>query len=308
MKIDRTVQTRIDPILCNGCGRCIQVCPSQTITLKNGKALVSGYQSLSCDHCAAVCPADAVKVAAIDPDASRFRLFPSDDEWLPYGRFDSSLLVKLMRSRRSCRNYADRPPARELLEDLVKIGITAPSGSNCQHWTFTILPDRSAVSDLGSKMAGYFKRLNRLAENRFLRWSLKLIGKKRLDWYFREYYPAVEDALAEWELSGQDRLFHGAPALIIVGSRPGAACPAEDALLAAQNILLAAHSLGLGTCLIGFAVEAFKADPSLKRFVGIPKREDIHAVIALGYPREKYLRVAGRKPFVLRYYENRNSS
>jgi len=303
MKINRTVYTRIDPFLCNGCGRCIQVCPSQTLSLKNDKALVSGNQSLGCDHCAAACPADAVNVAAIDPAASRFKMFPSDDRWLPYGKFDISLLVKLMRSRRSCRNYTDRPPARDLLEDLVKIGIAAPSGSNCQHWTFTILPDRPAVQGLGDRIAVYFRRLNRLAENRFLRWSLKLIGKKRLDWYFREYYQAVEEALAEWKQSGKDRLFHGAPALIVVGSRPGAACPAEDALLATQNILLAAHGLGLGTCLIGFAVEALKKDVSLKRHLGIPEKEDIHAVIALGYPREKYQRVAGRKPFVLRYSE-----
>ena len=304
MKINRTVTTRIDPVLCNGCGRCLHVCPSQTITLKNDKAQVSGDQSIACDHCAAVCPADAVKVTAIDQTASRFKMFSSDDQWLPYGKFDISLLVKLMRSRRSCRNYTDQPLTRDLLEDLVKVGITAPSGSNCQHWTFTVLPEHSAVRALGNRIALYFKRLNRLAENRFLRWSLKLVGKKRLDWYFREYYQAVEDALSEWEKTGRDRLFHGASAIIIVGSRPEAACPAEDALLATQNILLAAHCLGLGTCLIGFAVEALKKDASLKRFLSIPEKEDIHAVIALGYPREKYLRAAGRKNFILRYYEN----
>ena len=39
-----------------------------------------------------------------------------------------------------------------------------------------------------------------------------------------------------------------------VATAPGASSPKEDALLASQNILLAAHAMGLGTCLIGFAV------------------------------------------------------
>ncbi len=52
---------------------------------------------------------------------------------------------------------------------------------------------------------------------------------------------------------GKDLLFHGAPAAIIVASKEEASCPSEDSLLATQNILLGAHSLGLGTCLVGFA-------------------------------------------------------
>ena len=66
MPLNRTVTTLIDAILCNGCGRCIHVCPSQTITMKNDKAMVSGHQSLGCDHCAAICPTEAIRVTAID--------------------------------------------------------------------------------------------------------------------------------------------------------------------------------------------------------------------------------------------------
>jgi nitroreductase/Pyruvate/2-oxoacid:ferredoxin oxidoreductase delta subunit len=304
MQIDRTVTTLVDTVLCNGCGRCIHVCPSQTITLKKKKALVSGQHSLACDHCAAICPTEAIRVKAIDPEASRLKLFPADNRWLPHGDFNTSKLIRLMRSRRSCRNYTDKPVDRSLLEDLVKIGVTAPSGSNCQQWTFTVLPSRQGVTALGNRIALFFKRLNRLAEKRFLRGFLKLLGKPQLHWYFREYYQSVEDALSEWERTGTDRLFHGASAIIIVGSRPGAACPAEDALLATQNILLGAHSMGLGTCLIGFAVEALQKDRKIKQFLNIPKIEDVHAVIALGHPREKYLRVTGRKKFVFRYYEH----
>ena len=129
------------------------------------------------------------------------------------------------------------------------------------------------------------------------------MGKDALDRYYRRYYKTTQKALAEWQESGRDRLFHGASALIIVGSAPEASCPMEDALLATQNILLAAHCLGLGTCLIGFAVEAIKRNPSLKTFIGIPPNESVYAVIALGYPSERYQRPAGRKKIVPRYFE-----
>ena len=190
-----------------------------------------------------------------------------------------------------------------MLEDLIKIGITAPSGTNSQAWTFTILPTRKAVTSFAEQIASYFRRLNAAAEKTILRIFLRLIGKGELDAYYRGYYKKVKEALAKWDGSGKDLLFHGSTAAIVVGSKPGASCPAEDALLATQNILLAAHSMGLGSCLIGYAVAAMKKDRSIQQAVGIPSEEEIHAVIALGYSGEVYQRTAGRKKVTPRYFE-----
>ena len=299
----RTVTTVIDTEKCIGCGLCVKVCPSRTISMQGEKAVVSGDRSLSCGHCAAICPVDAIRVTAIDKASSCFTTFTGGDSWLPYGEFDTVQLVRLMGSRRSCRNYTDRPVDRALLDDLVKIGLTAPSGTNSQLWTFTVLPTQKALLNLGEHIAAFFKRLNRMSEKKYLRWSLRLIGKPELYEYFRDHHDSVEEALAEWENCGTDRLFHGATAAIVAGSKPGASCPQEDALLATQNIILAAHSMGLGTCLIGFVVEALKRDITIKRFLGIPDNERVYSVIALGHPDEKYQRIAGRKKYVQRYYE-----
>lgn len=106
----------------------------------------------------------------------------------------------------------------------------------------------------------------------------------------------MAQALEEWRSTGRERLFHGAPAAILVGSRPGGSCPAADALLASQNILLAAHVLGLGSCLVGFVVEAMRRRPAIAAGLGLPPEETVHAVIALGYPAEGYARQAGRWP------------
>jgi len=298
--MDQKVTTIIDAAACIGCGLCVAVCPSGTITMRNDKAEVTGSRSLACGHCEAVCPVGAIRVEAL-ADRIDFNTFAAEEDWLAPGDFPVASLVRLMRSRRSCRNYTGKEPDRDLLEDLIKIGTTAPSGTNSQKWTFTVLASRSEVAMAGNCIAGYFKRLNRMAANPVLRLWSKLFGNDELGSYYRRYYRMMEDGLADWEQKGTDRLFHGATAAILVGSAPGASCPVEDALLASQNILLAAHAMGLGTCLIGFAVAAIKHDPAIKSKLAIPRSEDIHAVIALGYPAEKYEKVAGRKQAVVRY-------
>lgn len=302
--VDRAVTTVIDRKRCIGCGECVRVCPSQTLEMKAGKSAVTGARSLGCGHCVAVCPVEAVRVEALDPHGFRFHTFACRTDWMPYGACDAGELVRLMASRRSCRNFTGQPVLRPVLEDLVKIGATAPSGTNCQSWTFTILPSRAAVMTLGNAVGAFFKRLNRLAENPLLRRGLRLIGRPELADYYRDYHQSVAEGLADWEERGRDRLLHGAPAVIIVGSVPGGSCPVEDALLATQNILLGAHALGLGTCLIGFAVSAMQKDGRIKEVLKIPREENVHAVIAVGHPAVAYQRLTGRKKVLSRVVDS----
>jgi ferredoxin len=169
----------IDSDLCSGCGLCVNVCPTGTLSLIEGKAAASEEESIFCGHCEAVCPNEAIRVTAIDEEMSRYKTFTTEKQWLPPGKYNTSLLVQLMASRRSCRNFTNQPVERDVLEDLVKIGITAPSGTNSQSWTFTILPTSKAVSSFAGHIASFFGRLNTTAEKTMLRFFLKLIGKTR---------------------------------------------------------------------------------------------------------------------------------
>lgn len=289
------VNVHIDSEACTGCARCVSVCPSQTLALVEARASVVGRACIGCCQCAAVCPEQAIEVDGPDGWAEAPSSFRMSDVCVDPGDYPVADLVRLMRSRRSVRSYADRPVPLDLLEDLVRIGVTAPSGTNSQKWTFTLLPRRAAVVDLARSVARFFQGLNRLAANPALRLVTRLCGYKALAAYHREHYPSVVRALREWDEEGVDRLFHGAPAAIVVGSLPGASCPGEDALLATQNILLGAHALGLSTCLIGYAASAMGHDGRIGRALGIPKDEKVYAVIAVGYPGIGYARTTRRR-------------
>ncbi len=124
---------------------------------------------------------------------------------------------------------------------------------------------------LGNRVGKFFEKINRLAEKRWLRFLLKLINKPALANYYETRYRTVKEGFALWEKQGKDLLFHGATAVIIVGSLNDASCPSEDTLLAAQNIQLGAHAIGLGSCMIGYVIEAMKRDLNINRFVGSRK-------------------------------------
>lgn len=288
----RAPGTRVDPARCIGCGICVQVCPDETLSIVDGIAQVTGDHSLSCGHCAAVCPVSAITVET--QGASPTQAFPLNNLAVPAPSLDA--LLRLMSERRSVRYYRSEPVPLDQLNMLIQAGILAPSGTNSQAWSFTVIPKREDVLALGAAMGDWFRQLNRRSESRLWRAASRLfVPGDPLGRYYREHHDAVEGALRQFEESGRDRLFHGAPSLIIVGARPGGSTPAEDALLAAQNILLAASAMGLGTCLIGFAVEAFQRAPTLKALAGIPKDEQVYAVVALGFPAIRYLRPTGRR-------------
>jgi nitroreductase/NAD-dependent dihydropyrimidine dehydrogenase PreA subunit len=292
-------QIIIDKEKCTGCGACVQICPYRAIVLLDKKAEYTLKECFLCGHCQAVCPVSAVRLPNL-PVGLDLRTMEEGDNAVSPGSTNVLELVTLMRSRRSCRNYRNKAVEPAMLEDLVKIGTTAPSGTNSQSWNFVILPTREDVMVLGGMVADFYRKLNRFAANPFLRFIMQIINGDSLGRYYRRYHNSVSEALREWDEKETDRLFHGAAAAILVTGKKEAGSPAEDALLATQNILLAAHAMGLGSCLVGFAVEAMRREPRIRRRAGIVGNEEIYSVIALGYPAVTYLRPANRKVVVPR--------
>jgi len=296
----------INPDKCTGCGTCIVICPDRILQGDDsGRPTLIGDHCMQCGHCYAVCPTEAIAVPFLE-DPVTFASISENDATVPSGSADPFILLNLMKQRRSCRLYSHKPVAGLLLEDLVKAGITAPSGTNSQGWKFLLLPEREDVVKLGEATADFYRRLNQKAANPLLRFIVRLFGNRSLDGYFGKYYDTVEIALEGWDQHKEDRLFHGAPAAIVVAADKSSSWPGEDALLASQNILLMAQTLGLGSCLIGFVVEAARREAAINRLLGLDKGHRIYSVIALGYPAVEFFRPVGRKggqPHIIKFSE-----
>ena len=95
-----SITTSIDTDLCIGCGLCVEVCPARTISMQDGKAVVTGTYSMGCGHCEAVCPVHAIRVEALELPFTLNRI-AVDDRWLPHGEYDTAQLVRLRNNRTS---------------------------------------------------------------------------------------------------------------------------------------------------------------------------------------------------------------
>jgi nitroreductase len=100
---------------------------------------------------------------------------------------------------------------------------------------------------------------------------------------------------------GEDPLFHGAPAVLLLHAPRGRETSETDCALAADHLTLYAPSLGFGTCHIGYAAAALKRMPKAARTFGIPAGHCTFAVLTAGYPDVRYARLPPRPPIPLRY-------
>lgn len=166
-------------------------------------------------------------------------------------------LLDALYTRRSVRKYKDQPIPRELIKKLIDSAVAAPSAMNAQPWAFLVIENQTTLKDLSDKskslLLGAMEDNPRLARYRGL-------------------------------LSNPDfNIFYQAPAVIVVLAKPSGPHASEDCALAAQNLMLAAHDLGLGTCWIGFALAAL-SQPEIKQRLSIPDDYVAVAPIVLGYP------------------------
>ena len=285
----------IDRAGCVGCGACVDICPDRILKIaEGGIAEVIGKSCMGCGHCYGICAVEAVSLPFLDCELG-LQTIRKEATSAAVGSVSPESLVRLMSNRRSHRQYKTDPVDLAILTDLARIATTAPSGTNCQGWQFVILPERSDVIELARITADFYRKLNSKAANPLYRLFARFFAGDLLGTYYNKYYDTVDRALREWREDGVDRLFHGAPAAIVVCADTRAGCPAEDALLATQNILLAAESMGLATCLIGFVVEAAKRDNRISSLLELASHEHIYSVIACGYPAVFFNRPAGRK-------------
>ena len=162
-------------------------------------------------------------------------------------------------SRRSTRAFTDEKITEETMNIILNVGLHAPSAHNQQSWHFTVIYNKDLIDEINfetKKVLGNFpdRRLNRISGNENF------------------------------------HIFYNAPVAVIVSGEESAIMPLEDCSAATQNMLIAAESLGIGSCWIGFARYLFTGDKEdyYKEKLSIPEGYMPYHGIALGYkkPRE----------------------
>ena len=161
-------------------------------------------------------------------------------------------VLSCIMARRSIRQYLDKPVEHEKLEVIVRAGINAPSGVNRQPWIVRVVEDQKLIADVNE----VYKKANPEQVKR--------------DKNFKN-------------------MFRDAPNLICVCT-PANGGGELDAGLLGENMMLAALSMGLGTCCLGGPVRWLNSNADAKFFLGrldIPEGYKLNYILAIGYPDEQ---------------------
>ena len=183
---------------------------------------------------------------------------------------ETSETMRLIYKRRAVRKYRDRPVDKKLIQQVIDAGRMAPSAINRQPWAFYVLNERKTIQT-------FAKEISAVAFKALVKSGIKQIAKTAS--HLLDFSHGLDiHAL-------QDPVFHGAPVVIFITAQKDNEWAPLDIGMCAENIMLAATSLGLETCPIGFAkyVDKTKSYPKLR----IPSSEQVLLAIILGYGDEQ---------------------
>jgi nitroreductase len=178
-------------------------------------------------------------------------------------------LEEAITDRRSTRSFKRTAVDPVLIEQLIHAAVQAPSAMNRQPWVFTVVRNQGD--------------LHRISHEAKLHMLATAEASKESD----QLHAMLNDA--------NFHIFYHSPALIVISAREAAPWAIEDCALAAQNLMLKAHAMALGTCWIGFA-QSFLNTPRGKGILGLPGACLAVAPIIVGHPKLAALPVPRNAP------------
>lgn len=276
----------VDESRCVSCGTCARECQRHLPVKRVTDPAADGLECIGCLHCYAVCPQGAISV---DLGSAVPAVAIEGDE--------TESLFRLLASRRSCRRFEQRPLERDTLHILAQAAAYVPSGGNSHSHRLTILTEGEQRQRLERELERIYRQRRHLLANGFLRRLGRLFADAQMRAFLRDrtYLRRITFLLDRFA-AGEDPIFYKAPAIIFVHSRQLIPTPREDSILAAYNIVLTAEALGLGSCFVSLAQNAMNSSRSLKALVGMNPKEQIHAVVVVGYPAVRFRRPVPRIP------------
>lgn len=168
-------------------------------------------------------------------------------------------LKEAIHGRRAVRDYTDQPVDKAAVTTLIEAAIQAPSAINQQPWAFVVVQDKALL-----------KRYSDRA---------KVVCDETMD------AESMPEELKTMLSDPSFNIFYNSGTLIVVWAKPIGQHPDWDCCLAAENLMLAAHDMGLGTCPIGLAWPLLE-QADVKNDLNVPFDYVPVMPVIVGYPRK----------------------
>lgn len=180
-------------------------------------------------------------------------------------------------TRRSVRSYTDKQISAEDLNTILLAGSYAPSGMGMQSWKFTAIQNADTL-----------KKVNEAIRQTLL--SIPVVS---------ETHPYVVSLIEKAKDENADFLYH-APTYIIVSNLKDNGNSMPDSALAIGNMMLAAHSLGIGSCWLNQlpGLTHMPLIRELLRDLDIPENHIVYGSVVMGYAAEEPKVAAPRKDVI----------
>jgi nitroreductase len=175
-------------------------------------------------------------------------------------------LLDGINSLRSVRKFKPDPIPADKLRIVLESASKAASGSNTQPWEFIVVRDTKVKA--------------RLKEPMLRTWLERLAGGSGMSDRMRDVYDEATEMLRNTEK---------VPVIIYCCVDLNRVSKSEEVRYASiypavQNLMLAAHALGLATCLTVHGSTPTRGEPEVKKVLGIPDHVKIACLLYLGYP------------------------
>jgi nitroreductase/Pyruvate/2-oxoacid:ferredoxin oxidoreductase delta subunit len=294
---------------CTHCKACIQTCPTSCLQWNEEKKEpyatgLSGIElaCIGCNNCETVCPAGCIRMRG-EYKVLKGRYKTPDDKTgdmtlpIPFGNNDSEKSFediekdlteteKIIYRRRSVRMFKNKPLEKDIIRRLIEAARFAPSAGNGQPFKFIVVTNREINRNVDQKCAKILKIINWLyaGQNRWRKILISILSILSANKWDQRPIAAMEKICMTNGVITFD-----APAVIhVLKDKRGISHPDIDAAISAHNIILTAHSLGLGTCYIGFIASTAPYAPAVKKMLKIKYPYEIVTSICVGYPKLKY--------------------
>lgn len=173
--------------------------------------------------------------------------------------------------RHAIRSYKNLSISQDIIDILLDAAVHAPTAMHQEAWAFAIIQDKKLLKEISDD-------------------AKKLLNEQRKN----PEHPFHHESL-DYFLKPEFNIFYNADALIVIYGKSDKAFIEADCWLAAQNLMLAAYAYGLGSCVIGLAVEILN-DKIWKKNFDIPEEYKAIAPIVLGHPSGEVLSTSRKKP------------